>query len=443
LLREIAAVDSRVTVVKLRRNFGQTAGLAAGFDHARGEYIIAMDGDLQHDPADIPLFLEKIAEGYDIVSGWRKHRVDNFWLRRIPSRCANWLMAKLSGVDIHDFGTTFKAYRREILGQVPLYGELHRFIPALASWYGASIIEVPIKNVNRERGASHYGISRTFRVFFDLITIRFLLKYLSRPLHFFGTLGMFSIFAGSLHFRLADSGEDLAPHRCHVPARPADDVLRRAVAGGPEHARRRPARRNAGAPLPRARPARSVLRRSRPASAERREHHLGVIAEVKRLDCRSEKRTIPWDGFCDICNLTSAFDAHRPLTSDLSTRYNFIAAMPTTTQHELRLASRMSRLGTETAFEVLNRARALEKQGREIIHLEIGEPDFDTPANVIEAGVDALHRDGRTTVRPPVCPICARPLPTTSAAPAKSRCRAMRWWLSPAASRLFSSRFWH
>jgi glycosyltransferase involved in cell wall biosynthesis len=197
LLREIAAVDSRVTVVKLRRNFGQTAGLAAGFDHARGEYIIAMDGDLQHDPADIPLFLEKIAEGYDIVSGWRKNRVDNFWLRRIPSRCANWLMAKLSGVDIHDFGTTFKAYRREILEQVPLYGELHRFIPALASWHGASIIEVPIKNVNRERGASHYGISRTFRVFFDLITIRFLLKYLSRPLHFFGTGGMLSILAGS------------------------------------------------------------------------------------------------------------------------------------------------------------------------------------------------------------------------------------------------------
>ena len=196
LLREIAAVDSRVTVVKLRRNFGQTAGLAAGFDHARGEYIIAMDGDLQHDPADIPIFLEKIAEGYDIVSGWRKNRVDNFWLRRFPSRCANWLMAKFSGVDIHDFGTTFKAYRREILEQVPLYGELHCFIPALASWHGATIIEVPIKNVNRERGASHYGISRTFRVFFDLITIRFLLRYLARPLHFFGTVGMLSIFAG-------------------------------------------------------------------------------------------------------------------------------------------------------------------------------------------------------------------------------------------------------
>jgi len=196
-LREIAAVDSRVTVVKLRRNFGQTSALAAGFDHSRGEYIIAMDGDLQHDPADIPLFLEKIAEGYDIVSGWRKIRIDNLWLRRIPSRCANWLMAKLSGVDIHDFGTTFKAYRRDILEQVPLYGELHRFIPALASWHGASICEVPIRNINRERGVSHYGITRTFRVFFDLMTIRFLLRYLSRPLHFFGTFGMLSIFSGS------------------------------------------------------------------------------------------------------------------------------------------------------------------------------------------------------------------------------------------------------
>src|SRR5689334_22783570 len=196
LLQEIAAVDSRVTVVKLRRNFGQTSALSAGFDHARGEYVIAMDGDLQHDPADIPIFLEKIAEGYDIVSGWRKQRIDNVWLRRIPSRCANWLMAKLSGVDIHDFGTTFKAYRREIIEQVPLYGELHRFIPALASWHGVSICEIPIKNVNRERGVSHYGISRTFRVFFDLMTIRFLLRYLARPLQFFGRYGVLSMLAG-------------------------------------------------------------------------------------------------------------------------------------------------------------------------------------------------------------------------------------------------------
>ena len=196
LLREILAIDSRVTVVKLRRNFGQTSALAAGFDHADGEYIIAMDGDLQHDPDDIPNFVSKLAEGYDVVSGWRKQRIDNFMMRRFPSRIANWLMAKLSGVNIHDFGTTFKAYRSEILHEVPLYGELHRFIPALASWYGASICEIPIKNVNRERGVSHYGISRTFRVFFDLITIRFLLKYMARPLHFFGTIGALSMASG-------------------------------------------------------------------------------------------------------------------------------------------------------------------------------------------------------------------------------------------------------
>jgi len=196
LLEEIATMDARVVVVKLRRNFGQTSALAAGFDHASGEYVLAMDGDLQHDPEDIPQFLEKLAAGYDIVSGWRRRRIDNLWLRRIPSRCANWLMAKLSGVDIHDFGTTFKAYRRDLLHQVPLYGELHRFIPALASWHGATICEVPIRNSNRERGESHYGLSRTVRVFFDLITIRFLLRYLSRPLHFFGSIGMLGAVAG-------------------------------------------------------------------------------------------------------------------------------------------------------------------------------------------------------------------------------------------------------
>jgi len=196
LLKEVALIDPRVTIVRLRRNFGQTAALAAGFAHATDEYVIAMDGDLQHDPADIPIFLDKIEEGYDIVSGWRSHRIDNFWLRRIPSRCANWLMAKLSGVNIHDFGTTFKAYRREVLDRLPLYGEMHRFIPAIASAYGASICEVPIHNVNRQRGQSHYGISRTFRVLFDLMTIRFLLQYKSRPLHFFGRLGLLNITIG-------------------------------------------------------------------------------------------------------------------------------------------------------------------------------------------------------------------------------------------------------
>ena len=218
LLEEIAAVDSRVLVVKLRRNFGQTSALAAGFDHASGEYILAMDGDLQHDPNDIPAFIEKLDEGYDVVSGWRKDRIDSFIMRRIPSRCANWLMAKLSGVNIHDFGTTFKAYRREVIQSIPLYGEMHRFIPALASWYGASICEVPIRNITREAGKRHYGIGRTFRVFFDLLTIRFLLRYMSRPLHFFGGLGLLGIMGGSimaailLTMKILDPGMDMMHH---------------------------------------------------------------------------------------------------------------------------------------------------------------------------------------------------------------------------------------
>jgi glycosyltransferase involved in cell wall biosynthesis len=196
-LRDLAAIDPRVAVVRLRRNFGQTGALAAGFAHSRCDYVVAMDGDLQHDPAEIPRFLAKLEEGYDVVSGWRRHRVDNLLLRKIPSRCANWLMAKLSGVNIHDFGTTFKAYRRDLLAQLPLYGEMHRFIPALASAYGASICEIPIQNKHRKHGVSHYNLSRTFRVMFDLLTIRFLLRYMSRPLHFFGRLGLINMSAGS------------------------------------------------------------------------------------------------------------------------------------------------------------------------------------------------------------------------------------------------------
>jgi glycosyltransferase involved in cell wall biosynthesis len=213
LLEEIAAVDSRVLVVKLRRNFGQTSALAAGFDHASGEFILAMDGDLQHDPNDIPNFIEKLEEGYDVVSGWRRQRIDNLVMRRIPSHCANWLMAKLSGVEIHDFGTTFKAYRREVIQNIPLYGEMHRFIPALASWYGASICEIPIRNTNRERGKSHYGIGRTFRVFFDLMTIRFLLKYMSRPMHFFGGFGALSIMVGSVISSVLLGMKIVEPHQ--------------------------------------------------------------------------------------------------------------------------------------------------------------------------------------------------------------------------------------
>ncbi|MGD1107224.1 MAG: glycosyltransferase, partial [Terracidiphilus sp.] len=165
--------------------------------HASGDFILAMDGDLQHDPNDIPAFLEKLDEGYDVVSGWRKVRIDNLILRRIPSACANWIMACLSGVPIHDFGTTFKAYRREVIQNIPLYGEMHRFIPALASLHGASICEIPIRNLNRVRGKSHYGLGRTVQVFFDLMTIRFLLKHMSRPLHFFGGCGVLAMLAGS------------------------------------------------------------------------------------------------------------------------------------------------------------------------------------------------------------------------------------------------------
>ena len=198
LLSNLCETDARLKIIRLRRNFGQTAALSAGFDEAQGNIIISLDGDLQHDPEDIPALLAKIEEGYDIASGWRKNRLDNAFSRKIPSRIANWLMAQASGVQLRDFGTTFKAYRAEVLKDVNLYGELHRFIPALASFYGARVAEVPIKNTPRISGASHYGISRTFRVLFDILTIRFLLKYFTRPMHFFGTLGLTGTSLGCL-----------------------------------------------------------------------------------------------------------------------------------------------------------------------------------------------------------------------------------------------------
>src|SRR5579871_936393 len=198
LLANLVETDAHLKVVRLRRNFGQTAALSAGFDEAQGSVIVSLDGDLQHAPEDIPALLAKIEEGYDIASGWRKERVDNALTRKIPSRIANWLMAKASGVELRDFGTTFKAYRAEVLKDVNLYGELHRFIPALASFYGARIAEVPIRNTPRLSGDSHYGIGRTFRVMFDILTIRFLLKYFTRPMHFFGTIGLAGVSTGSL-----------------------------------------------------------------------------------------------------------------------------------------------------------------------------------------------------------------------------------------------------
>jgi len=198
LLTNLVETDARLKIIRLRRNFGQTAALAAGFHEAEGDVIVSMDGDLQHEPEDLPALLKKLDEGYDIASGWRKNRVDNALTRKLPSRIANWLMAKVSGVDLHDFGTTFKAYRAEILKDINLYGELHRFIPALASFYGARVAEVPISNVPRQRGGSHYGLGRTLRVLFDILTVKFLLSYFTRPMHFFGKLGLAGTVSGGL-----------------------------------------------------------------------------------------------------------------------------------------------------------------------------------------------------------------------------------------------------
>src|SRR5215210_2593363 len=164
LLANLVETDGRLKVIRLRRNFGQTAALSAGFDEAQGGVVISLDGDLQHEPEDIPALLAKIDEGYDIASGWRKNRLDNAITRKIPSRIANWLMSKASGIELRDFGTTFKAYRSEILKDINLYGELHRFIPALASFYGARVAEVPIRNSPRTSGGSHYGLGRTLHV---------------------------------------------------------------------------------------------------------------------------------------------------------------------------------------------------------------------------------------------------------------------------------------
>jgi len=188
-LRVIYDRDPSVRVVKLRRNFGQTAGLQAGFDHAQGEVIISMDGDLQHDPEEIPQFLAKIDEGFDIVSGWRKDRKDNALVRKFPSFIANRMMKRLTRVPIHDFGTTFKAYRREVVKTIRLYGDLHRFIPALISREGFKITELPISNINRLKGKSKYGLSCVKRVFFDLITVKCMVSFIDRPLQIFGMIG--------------------------------------------------------------------------------------------------------------------------------------------------------------------------------------------------------------------------------------------------------------
>lgn len=196
LLQAWAAADEHLTVVRFRRNFGQTAAFSAGFDHARGEVVITMDADLQNDPYDIPKLMAKLEEGYDIVSGWRKDRQDRFLDRKLPSLLANRLISNVTDVRLHDYGCSLKAYRREVLQHVRLYGELHRFIPALASQAGGTVAEVPVNHRARQFGRSKYGISRTVRVTLDLITIWFLGAYSTRPIHVFGTLGILSALGG-------------------------------------------------------------------------------------------------------------------------------------------------------------------------------------------------------------------------------------------------------
>lgn len=195
-LDAIAELDPRVIVVHLRRNFGQSAAMQAGFDQAGGEIVVAIDADLQNDPADIPLLVGKIAEGYDVVSGWRKERKDPWLTRRLPSNVANWFISAITGVRLHDYGCSLKAYRREVLSDIRLYGDMHRFIPALAYWAGGRITETPVTHHPRQFGKSKYGLGRVLRVILDLITVKFLLSYSTKPIHVFGPWGLLSGLAG-------------------------------------------------------------------------------------------------------------------------------------------------------------------------------------------------------------------------------------------------------
>jgi glycosyltransferase involved in cell wall biosynthesis len=198
VLRELHRGDDSLKVVRLRRNFGQAAAFAAGFDSAVGEIIVSMDADLQFDPADIGKLLDKISEGYDIVSGWRTDRQETFLTRRLPSMAANWLISRITGVELHDYGCSLKAYRSEVIRNVRLYGELHRFIPALASSIGVHLAEVPVSHHPRRHGKSKYDLSRTLTVILDLLTVKFLLSYATRPMQVFGLLGMLSFAVGTV-----------------------------------------------------------------------------------------------------------------------------------------------------------------------------------------------------------------------------------------------------
>jgi glycosyltransferase involved in cell wall biosynthesis len=198
VLEELARSDPRLKVIRLRRNFGQTPALQAGIDFSRGDVLVTMDGDLQNDPADIPMLLDKLAEGYDAVLGLRANRQDGLWLRKVPSWIANWLIRKVTGVRIKDMGCTLRALRRDLAEGLPLYGEMHRFVPVLAQQYGARLTQVPVRHHPRVAGKTKYNLSRTVRVLLDLITVKFLHSYLTRPMHVLGLAGLVSMGLGAL-----------------------------------------------------------------------------------------------------------------------------------------------------------------------------------------------------------------------------------------------------
>lgn len=197
-LKEIAEKDQRVKLIRFRKNYGQTAAMYAGFQHATGEVIITLDADLQNDPEDIPMLLQKLEEGYDIVSGWRRDRKDPFLSRRLPSMIANWIISKVTGVELHDYGCTLKAYRADIIKRLELYGDMHRFLPALTKRLGAKITEIPVRHHPRLYGKSKYGIGRTIRVILDIFLVKFLNEYINKPMYVFGTFGFILLSLGLL-----------------------------------------------------------------------------------------------------------------------------------------------------------------------------------------------------------------------------------------------------
>jgi glycosyltransferase involved in cell wall biosynthesis len=215
VLTKLYQDDQRIRIIRFRKNFGQTAALSAGFTHSRGKIIVALDADLQNDPADIPKMIEKLHEGYDVVSGWRKKRYDKALSRRLPSKIANWLISTITGVKLHDYGCTLKAYRKEVLAETKLYGEMHRFIPALASWSGARIAEIVVNHRPRTAGVAKYGLGRTWKVMLDLITVNFLGSFSTKPIYVFGGLGLLCalgsiIFGFTVLYQKISSGVDMS-----------------------------------------------------------------------------------------------------------------------------------------------------------------------------------------------------------------------------------------